>query len=138
MSAYPPQHRERIHALVGLVNSMHAAIPLNVVTRMGPLKARMLTGDEIPGPVPYDVEEKRPVYLRHPFAVYELSEGRFSVTRNGEWWGDPFETTDRELAVIVCDRWAQEFPEPDPGPNAEARADIHRIASELRFLSRRG
>ncbi|MCC5574507.1 hypothetical protein IMZ11_02490 [Microtetraspora sp. AC03309] len=63
------------------------------------------------GPVPKPFNDVTPVHFRHPFAVYELAEGRFTVTRNGSMWGRPFETSDRELAVIVCDRWAREFEE---------------------------
>lgn len=100
--------------------------PLNVVTRVGPLRAQMLTGDEPTILVGYETREAMPIYLRHPFAVYEISEGQFSVTRNGEWWGTPFETTDAELARMVCDQWAEEFspahpatPPPAPTPPAK-------------------
>jgi hypothetical protein len=65
-----------------------------------------------------------PIYRRYSFAVYELTDGAFTVTRDGHDWGDPFETTDVELARLVCDRWATEFsartpskpPTPPPAP----------------------
>ncbi len=53
--------------------------------------------------------EYNPVYVSAPMAVYETSPGRYSVMRNGSCWGKPFETTDADLAVVVCDRWADEF-----------------------------
>lgn len=53
--------------------------------------------------------EYNPVYVSAPMAVYETSLGRYSVMRNGSCWGKPFETSDADLAVVVCDRWASEF-----------------------------
>ncbi len=50
-----------------------------------------------------------PCHVRGAFAVYEVEPGRFWVTRNGEGSGRPFETSDFELARIVCGRWAVEF-----------------------------
>ena len=66
---------------------------------------------------------KIPVHLQHPFAVYELTDGVFTVTRNGEWWGHPFETTDAELARIVCGRWAAEFAPARPTTQPPARRE---------------
>lgn len=69
----------------------------------------MFTGNELPVPVAFDEREIYPVYLSHPMAVYELRDGMYTVTRNGVDWGSPFETTDLDLARVVCDRWAVEF-----------------------------
>lgn len=43
------------------------------------------------------------------WVVDETSEGWFSVRRDGQDGGKPFETSDPELARMVRDRWAREF-----------------------------
>ena len=83
--------------------------PLRVMSLTSPPVAGMLTGDELPAPLAYETREIYPVYGSHPMAVYELRQGVYSVMCNGSDWGRPYETTDLDLARVVCDRWAVEF-----------------------------
>lgn len=82
------------------LNAIAAALYMQVAARGGPL-----------APQPRPIREILPAHFRHPFAVYEMRPGQYSVMRNGEAWGQPFETTDPDLAFVVCDTWAKEFKE---------------------------
>ena len=136
MTAYPPELAERIQQMEGMLNRLYSAAATPELTMSDrepvswgmPLPVALYAmsfrhGPAEPSPVSFEVRE---------------SDGVYTVVRREHDWGNPFETTDRELAVMVCDRWAREFPERDPGDGTATRADTRRIADELRLLSRRG
>jgi hypothetical protein len=66
-------------------------------------------GDAVPAAEMTKSRDVAPVYVKHPMAVYEIREGVYSVMKNGEDWGKPFETAELDLAIVVCDAWASEF-----------------------------
>ncbi|MDH2424777.1 hypothetical protein [Sphaerisporangium sp. TRM90804] len=84
-------------------------MPLRVVSSVGRPVAGVVTGDETPALIAYETRDLYPVHVARSMAVYEMRDGVYSVMRNGSEWGQPFETVDLDLAVLVCDRWAAEF-----------------------------
>lgn len=85
------------------------AEPLRVLEPSRFPTVTMLDGTETPVFADTRWREVWPVHQSGRFAVYEVRPGVFEVHRNGQSWGRPFSTTDRELAMQVCDRWAREF-----------------------------
>ncbi len=71
-------------------------------------KAGFWTGREKIAPPSWSFREVLPSCVHGGWAVYELYPGEYTVCRNGETSG-PFATSDLELAVQVCQRWAREF-----------------------------
>lgn len=105
---YPSEGYERIRALEITRGQLYSSAEVKPVV-------------DVSGREPVSWETPLPVALyamswRHGppdpapagFEVRE-SNGIYSVTRSQGDWGKPFETTDQELAVMVCDRWAEEF-----------------------------
>lgn len=91
------------------VDAPPPAEPLRVPEPSRLPAATMLDGTETPVFADTRWREVWPVHQSGRFAVYEAREGVFEVCLNGRSWGRPFTTSDRELAVQVCNRWAETF-----------------------------
>ena len=83
--------------------------PLKVLLPARRVKAGPLEGMKIPLPPSWRYREVLPCYVWGSIAVYELQDGQYTVTRNGDSSGRPFETSDYELARMVCKQWATEL-----------------------------
>jgi hypothetical protein len=87
-----------------------SARPLTVIDWVGKVEIGYHTGQEHPQRKQYRLRQVEPTHVRGGFAVYQLHPGEHTVTEHSGGTGRPFVTTDAELAVEVCNRWAREFP----------------------------
>lgn len=82
---------------------------IRILGPMPHLEVTHLNGDEVPVRPTWSHREVEPCHQSGDFAVYETYPGRYEVMRNGEVWGESFQTSDVALATQVCDAWAREF-----------------------------